>query len=61
MRSIHINNEIYFYKIGDFNVKVKLPNHNSICLSLAEITGINWDDIERNKWKGNFFSKPSTN
>jgi len=40
MRQIHINGEVFEYKIGDSHIRIKLPNGKSIAPNFSEVTGL---------------------
>lgn len=50
-RKIHINNEVFLYKIGKGYVSIKLNNGKTIYPNLVEVTSKSWDVLERGQWK----------
>lgn len=60
MRKIHIDNEVYKYKVGGAHVKIRLPNGKSIAPTISEVTGLDWNSIERAIWKRYFRITPNT-
>jgi hypothetical protein len=59
MRKIHINNQIWKYHIGASNIIIESPLEEKRIVPFNELTGLNWTDIERAKWKKYFMIKPS--
>jgi hypothetical protein len=61
MRKIHIQNQVYRYKVGKQHVKIIFPDRHVLVADFSQITGINWTDIERFAWKNRsgFPIKPS--
>lgn len=53
-RRLHFGGgEVWTYRVGNGLVLVRPPDlHTTYHVSLTEITGMSWDDLERGQWKG---------
>ncbi len=51
-RVVHINNEEWKYKVGEGYVNIFSPSGTRHNISLNEVTGEEWSNIERGRWKG---------
>lgn len=51
-RKIHFGDEIWRYKITGSGIKIQDPENRRTFVEMTEITGWNWDDLERADWKG---------
>lgn len=58
MRKVHIANKIYEYSIGMQHIRIKTPEGKILSPNFSEVTGLNWDNIERGIWKRYFSIKP---
>jgi len=52
MRKIHLNNEIWTYRVGKQHTVIFSPSGQKFLVDHSQMTGMNWDDIERAQWKG---------
>jgi hypothetical protein len=50
-RSIVIDTRVYRYTIGDSFVRITGPDGRSRAFDWTEVTGLNWEAVERGKWK----------
>ena len=52
MRRVHVNGEVYTYRVGKQSLVIRLPSGKSVCVGCAEVKGdMTPDDFDRGKWK----------
>lgn len=54
MRKLHINEEIWLYRIGRGHIVIKDPAGKKILTNQSDVSGVNWPELERGYWKGYF-------
>lgn len=57
MRKLIVNDKQYEYRIGKQNTVIRY-NGKSVIVDHREMIGIDWNDIERGRWKKWFSIKP---
>lgn len=57
-RRITVGGVDYEYKVGRAYVDIRPPEGERMTPTLAEVTGLTWDEIERGKWKRYFSVTP---
>lgn len=53
-----MNGTDYRYKVGRAYVDIRLPEGSRLTPTLADVTGLSWDEIERGKYKRYFSVTP---
>lgn len=54
-RAVHIDGEMWSYKVGRGGIKIKSPTGYGYDVDLSTFSGWSWDQLERAEWKGNGF------
>jgi len=57
-RKVHINNEVWTYTIGHGRIVIWGPDGKKYLTDYSEVSGWNWNDIERGTWKKYFSITP---
>jgi hypothetical protein len=58
-RSIVLDGKTYRYTIGGSFVRITNPDGKSRAFDYPEVTGLNWEAVERGQWKRTLSITPS--
>lgn len=59
-KAIHIDGKEYSYKVFRSGAEVRTPENKRVFIQMTELTGMDWDSLERAHWKGYWpAAKPS--
>jgi len=59
-RKIHLPSGVWTYVIGQKSVKIRNPEcTKSYVVDFSKISGLDWEAIDHDMWKGNFCITPS--
>ena len=57
-RKISVGGTDYEYKVGRSHVDIRFPDGSRMTPTLAKLSGLTWDEVERGKWKRWFSVTP---
>lgn len=58
MRTVHIDEQEWLYKIGRINIVIQSPDGIKHVTDMSEISGLSWSEIEKGTYKGWFHITP---
>lgn len=58
MRRIVVDGQTFKWKVGRSNISFVLPGGLRSYASFVEVTGVDWNEIERGQWKRYFKITP---